>query len=99
MPVFSTAKILESASNVDVTEYEQFLIQYTPGAKIELDLADGEKSRIFMRNLNKAADRLSYKLYRVSSNESKIVFRIMRVRGPRQKKVVSTQVIVNSTKK
>jgi hypothetical protein len=99
MPVFSTAKILESASNVDVTEYEQFLIQYTPGAKIELDLADGEKSRIVMRNLNKAADRLSYKLYRVSSNESKIVFRIMRVRGPRQKKVVSTQVIVNSTKK
>jgi hypothetical protein len=99
MPVFSTAKVLESASNVDVTEYEQFLIQYTPGAKIELDLADGEKSRIVMRNLNKAADRLSYKLYRVSSNENKIVFRIMRVRGPRQKKVASTQVTITAVKK
>jgi hypothetical protein len=99
MPVFSTAKVLESASNVDVTEYEQFLIQYTPGAKIELDLADGEKSRIVMRNLNKAADRLSYKLYRVSSTVNKIVFRIMRVRGPRQKKVVSNQVTITAAKK
>lgn len=99
MPVFSTAKVLESANNVDVTEYEQFLIQYTPGAKIELELADGEKSKIIMRNLNTAADRLSYKLYRVSSTVNKIVFRIMRVRGPRQKKVVSTQVTMTATKK
>jgi hypothetical protein len=67
MPEFSSAKIVKSASGalVDLTPYLKLLQSNDqPGSRIILPLEQGDRSRVIMRNMNRAADQSGMRIRR-----------------------------------
>jgi hypothetical protein len=75
MPDFANAQI---ACGPDLRAYEQFLVALAVRQVVTLPLEDGERSRVVMRALNAAAERVGVRLYRLHrEGERAVRFRVL----------------------
>ena len=75
MPAFDRAVIASHAE--DLTEYETFLRQLTPGQEVRLPIEAGESSRVVARKLNSAAASVGIRLQHHPRTVGAVAFRVM----------------------
>ncbi|CAA9282310.1 MAG: hypothetical protein AVDCRST_MAG77-3960 [uncultured Chloroflexi bacterium] len=75
MPAFDRAVIAQHAE--DLTEYETFLRQLTPGQEVRLPIEPGESSRVVARRLNTAASSVGIRLQHHPRTVGAVAFRVM----------------------
>lgn len=73
MPAFTQVKVapLQNGTNVDLTPYLKLLGDNNkPGTRITLPLEKGDRPRVVMRHINKAADQMGVRLRRIPTAAS-----------------------------
>lgn len=68
MPAFSQVKVsrMQNGTSVDLAPYLKLIEDNnTPGTRITLPLEKGDRPRVVMRHINKAADQMGARLRRI----------------------------------